>query len=279
MNIQPYKVLIVEDDNNVAAALKNELQSQGYTVDCAVSVHEGLARAKHEDFDVVLTDLWLPDPGDLKSPGGLKTVCQLRAVKPHLPVIVMSGSATGDGEIESIKLGAYGYIRKPCKLQELLDVLGKAVTARRVVSKAAEPGESVTAEDTLVQRRDKDCNRSTVPAPVRGEPGSANKKVARALTASRVMKAGGRMEPVRQLLLRIVQRFHNRLVRSSSIIEGQKELGRYRMLMSGLRHDATNFLAHIVAGTRDLATFARKTIRRNSWSTFRSRGKKSPLDL
>ena len=88
MNLKPFRVLTVEDDKSFATSLRQSLESLRHTVECVVSVYERLARARQGDFDVVLADLKLPGPGGLELLGGLKIIGQLRASKPHLPVIL-----------------------------------------------------------------------------------------------------------------------------------------------------------------------------------------------
>src|SRR5438045_9555813 len=104
MSAQPFKALIVEDEVSFAALLKETLENQGHTVECVVSIYEGLARARNGDFDVVLTDLVLPGPSGLEPLGGLQIISQLRVAKSHLPVILMTAHPTVAAGIDWMNL-------------------------------------------------------------------------------------------------------------------------------------------------------------------------------
>src|SRR5215472_5373726 len=106
MNHQP-KILLIEDDASITSALKKELQAEGYSVDVAMRGDEGLAQARENRCDVVLTDLKMPGLS------GLELIKQLHQSKPRLPVIMMTAYGTTETAIEATKLGAYDYLLKP----------------------------------------------------------------------------------------------------------------------------------------------------------------------
>src|SRR6185436_4059993 len=78
------KILLVEDDESLAASLRRALEVTGYGVQAAHGADQGLARAQQEDFDVVVTDLQMPGSS------GLKVVETLHSTHPRLPVILMT---------------------------------------------------------------------------------------------------------------------------------------------------------------------------------------------
>src|SRR5208283_1487412 len=80
------RILLVEDDLSTASALKKVLSEEGYDVAVAGRGDDGLAQAKAEPFELVLTDLKLPGLT------GLELATQLHAAKPKLPIIMMIGS-------------------------------------------------------------------------------------------------------------------------------------------------------------------------------------------
>ena len=97
----PPIILLVEDDAGIAAALKKDLQAEGYEVAIATRGDEGLTRAQAHRCDLVLTDLKMPGMS------GLELVEQLHALKPKLPIIMMTAFGTTETAIEATKLGAY----------------------------------------------------------------------------------------------------------------------------------------------------------------------------
>jgi DNA-binding NtrC family response regulator len=114
------KILIVEDEKAMRNLLENELSRSGYQVTVAVDGLEGLSKYAEETFNVVLLDVKMPGMN------GVEALRQMRNLS-SLPEIIMF---TGHGEIETavecIKLGAYDYITKPVKLDELELVIIKA---------------------------------------------------------------------------------------------------------------------------------------------------------
>src|SRR5438477_7460954 len=123
MKTPTHKILIIEDEQAVARSLKTVLELVGHHVETVASADQGLIRATETLFDVVITDLQLPGPGGLELLGGFKLISQLRAAKPHLPVILMTAHHTADTAIEATKIGAYDYVIKPPDLPELLNML------------------------------------------------------------------------------------------------------------------------------------------------------------
>src|SRR5438034_2803872 len=127
MKSQP-KILLIEDDASIVGGLKKELQVEGYEVAVAERGDKGLAQAKAQPFDVVITDLKMPGLS------GLELVEQLHASKPKLPIILMTAFGTTETAIEATKLGAYDYLLKPFDMAELLDLVAKAVACNRLMS-------------------------------------------------------------------------------------------------------------------------------------------------
>jgi len=114
------KILVVEDEKAMRNLLETELSRSGYKVTAAVDGMEGLTKFSEEAFNVVLLDVKMPGMN------GVEVLRQMRNLS-NLPEIIMF---TGHGEIETavecIKLGAYDYITKPVKLDELELVIIKA---------------------------------------------------------------------------------------------------------------------------------------------------------
>lgn len=120
------KILIVEDETPLRELLRAELTRSGYGVQTACDGIEGIARYREEVYDVVLLDVKMP---------GMDGVGVLRAMREEttIPEIIMF---TGHGDIETavmcIKSGAYDYLTKPVKLDELELVIDKAHEKNRL---------------------------------------------------------------------------------------------------------------------------------------------------
>jgi nitrogen regulation protein NR(I) len=181
--MQP-RLLIIEDDLSTAAALQKVLRAENYAVDLAERGDAGLALARQQPYDLVITDLKLPGLG------GLELVAQLHAAKPRLPMIMMTAHGTTETAIEATKRGAFEYVVKPFEADELLDLVATAVAHARRMSEPVEIGEARSARYALVgasrvmQSLYKEIGRvAATPATVliRGETGSGKELIARAL--------------------------------------------------------------------------------------------------
>ena len=93
------RILLIEDDAVVALALRGLLEDE-YVVETAVTAQAGLAKAHQEYFDVIVTDLVMPEPQDRPEPWGFEIIRDLRSAKPHLPVILVTAYHSADATIE-----------------------------------------------------------------------------------------------------------------------------------------------------------------------------------
>jgi len=120
------KVLIVEDEKPLRDLLQAELTRSGYSVQVAADGNEGLARYGEEIFNVVLLDIKMPGKG------GLETLQEMRNVTNIPEIIIFTGHGDIETAVQCIKLGAYDYLTKPVKLDELELVIDKAHDKNRL---------------------------------------------------------------------------------------------------------------------------------------------------
>jgi DNA-binding response OmpR family regulator len=108
------RVLIVEDNRDLAYGLRNNLEIEGYDVDVAVDGAEGLERAKSTRPDLVVLDLMLPKMD------GFRVLRALRDDGLTMPVLVLTARGEESDKVRGLKLGADDYLTKPFGLLELL---------------------------------------------------------------------------------------------------------------------------------------------------------------
>lgn len=113
-----YRILIVDDDTLVRDALRLMLEHAGYDVTEAAEGGEALALHEAQKFDLVITDLIMPDVE------GIETITKMKKMTPHTPLIAMSGGARiGPGQLLTIAedCGANASFTKPIDRKEFLE--------------------------------------------------------------------------------------------------------------------------------------------------------------
>jgi len=120
------RVLLIEDDADVAAYIKKGLSESGHTVDQAQDGKSGLVLATTEDYDAMIIDRMLPGID------GLTIVKSVRAADISTPILILSALGEVDDRVEGLKAGADDYLIKPFAFSELharLEVLQRRSTA------------------------------------------------------------------------------------------------------------------------------------------------------
>ena len=121
------KILIVEDDVAFCTMLKTFLQKKQYEVSTAFSGNEAISKIKKETFDVVLTDVRLPDKD------GITLLDEIITNNPSTQVIVMTGYAEINMAVNAIKQGAFDYVSKPFNPDAILQTIQKALSTQKSV--------------------------------------------------------------------------------------------------------------------------------------------------
>jgi DNA-binding response OmpR family regulator len=108
------RILIVEDEPNMVAGLRDNFEYEGYEVVTAGDGHEGLARALADSPDVVILDVMMPKLS------GLDVCKQLKAKRPSLPIIMLTARGQEVDRVVGLELGADDYVTKPFSIRELI---------------------------------------------------------------------------------------------------------------------------------------------------------------
>jgi len=123
------RVLIVDDEVQLVEAFRKQLTMEGMAVTPASSAYEALSILKTETFDVCVLDIKLPDLD------GVELLLKARQMEPSMEIIMLTGFASVETAIRSMKLGAYDYLTKPCKISELHKVILKAYEKKTLQEK------------------------------------------------------------------------------------------------------------------------------------------------
>ncbi len=128
------RILLVEDRESLRRMLLRALALEGYEVEAAATGSAGTRMLAERTFDLVLTDLQLPDVS------GLAVLAASRAAQPRTPVVVLTGYGTVGTAVEAMKLGAYDFLEKPVALDDLARLIAGAIAARDGASSEADGG-------------------------------------------------------------------------------------------------------------------------------------------
>jgi len=127
MNKTSAHLLVVDDDPVTVALLKEVLTKEGYEVVTALSGEEAIARGMEDPFDIVITDMRLGDQD------GMEVLRSFKKFAPETTLIMITAFGTIETAIEAIREGAFDYISKPFKLEEIKFTVRRALEQRRLI--------------------------------------------------------------------------------------------------------------------------------------------------
>ena len=118
---QQIKILIVDDEKTVADILKDCISDKERSIDVCYDGLDGIDHIQKNSYDLVIVDLVMPKVG------GLDVLKYAKVANPEVLVIIITGYASVETAIMAVREGAYDYIRKPCKLEEIKIVVDNAI--------------------------------------------------------------------------------------------------------------------------------------------------------
>jgi DNA-binding response OmpR family regulator len=121
------KALVIDDEQIVLDSVKRILSQENFDVDIALSGKKGLDLALNNPYDIVLTDIHMPEIG------GMRILRDVKRAKPSVPVVIITGYATVQSSVQAMKLGATDYIEKPFTPEELFKRMIAAIDAAGAV--------------------------------------------------------------------------------------------------------------------------------------------------
>jgi len=181
------RILVIDDEEYICQSCRELLGEEGYEVKTSLHPLEGLKQLQEDSFDLLLLDLKMPERD------GIQVLQEVKRDYPHLMVIIITGYATVDTAVASMKMGAFDYVSKPFTPDELLMAVEKAFEHQRLLSENRYLREELTKKyefENLVGESEAIKNtceliRRVAPTEatvlIHGESGTGKELVARAI--------------------------------------------------------------------------------------------------
>src|SRR5436305_4047406 len=125
------RILFADDERSLQEFMRSELPRLGHDVTVCPDGKAAVKALEKAAFDAAILDLRMPGLN------GIEVLDQIKQVSPDTEVVIMTGHASMETAIEAVRLGAFDYVTKPCKLAEIEAVLRKIAEKRDLKNKAA----------------------------------------------------------------------------------------------------------------------------------------------
>jgi DNA-binding NtrC family response regulator len=189
------RILITEDDEDLAFVIREALTRQGYEAEVAPTAGALLDKLKGGSYDLILLDVRLPDMD------GLDAIPRCRDLAPETPIIVMTAHGTRQIAMNAITRGAYDFFTKPLKMTEFQVVVARALDRRRLQQqvKVLREGQAAGGFEELIGKSESlkrviDMAQRAAPTDltvlIHGESGTGKELMARALHRLSARKDG-----------------------------------------------------------------------------------------
>jgi DNA-binding NtrC family response regulator len=126
-----YRILFVDDDNDILMMVEQYLQMQGYDVTTVNSGLKALDLIREEEVQIIFTDYKMPEFN------GLELLAAVKQFNPLIEVIIVTGYGSMESAVQAMKFGCYDYLQKPFKLEHLKLIIDRIIEEKKVEDKAA----------------------------------------------------------------------------------------------------------------------------------------------
>jgi len=125
--MENYRILVVDDEKVIREFLRDFLSDQGYEIDLATDGKEALDKIKRSNYDLVITDIKMPNAN------GIEVLKKVKRKNSNTEVIIITGYPSLDTEAECKNFGAAGYIVKPFQINQIKLLVGRALKSKKPV--------------------------------------------------------------------------------------------------------------------------------------------------
>ena len=143
-------ILVVDDEPDIGLALTDFLTFQGFQVDVLHRGNEAIdAVKKSSGYSTVLLDMGLPDVD------GLTVLKNIVRLEPQLPVVILTAFAETEKTVDTLKHGAFAYLKKPYNREELVATLHRAIAVKELATKAERVEQELSTSESRLRRERK----------------------------------------------------------------------------------------------------------------------------
>lgn len=127
--MEAWNVLLVDDEVEFVSTLAERLGLRGLQVQVANDGEQALQRITSDEPDLVVLDVMMPGMS------GLTVLERIKTAYPHIPVILLTGIGSTKEGLEGMRLGAFDYLMKPLRIEELVEKIGEAMQKKAAAGK------------------------------------------------------------------------------------------------------------------------------------------------
>ena len=138
------KILVVDDERIICAGCEKILGEAGYQVKTTLSARKALEMLKEEPFDIVITDIKMPELS------GIELLEIIRKENPEITVIVITGYSTVETAVEAMKLGAFDYLPKPFTSDQVTLVIKRAVERKNLLAETLRGKKEISKAQQII---------------------------------------------------------------------------------------------------------------------------------
>ncbi|MCX7668271.1 MAG: response regulator, partial [Atribacterota bacterium] len=121
-----FRVLVADDERFMAEMLQEIFEEEGMLVETALDGKRALEKFHSSSFDLVLLDLRMPEMS------GMDVLREIKRADPDVPEVVITAYGSVDNAVEALKVGAYDFVTKPFKIEELKNIVHRALELERL---------------------------------------------------------------------------------------------------------------------------------------------------